>query len=100
MNFRIEQTYGTYGIIGLRSVNFSTCLLDLFLPRHFPIQEVTSLPAPQNAIADKLDKARKELLDLGLLHNPLVNLPHAEGSWSGNRGRKASRGLSYSGTGD
>ncbi|MGH9854651.1 MAG: DUF4011 domain-containing protein, partial [Blastocatellia bacterium] len=30
------------------------------------------MPAPQNAIADKLDKARKELLDLGL-RNPLVN---------------------------
>ncbi len=43
-----------------------------YRPTIFPALEVTSLPMSQNAIAGKLDKARKELLDLGL-RNPLLN---------------------------
>lgn len=36
------------------------------------MQEVASLPVSQNSISEKLEKSRKELLDLGL-RNPLLN---------------------------
>ncbi|HEY8461704.1 MAG TPA: DUF3320 domain-containing protein [Blastocatellia bacterium] len=42
--------------------------------------EIILFPSQQNTVAEKLDKARKELLDLGL-RNPLINyrLPKARG---------------------